>query len=80
MTTLRSSQLFTMGVVSGAAGLRASQLMSVGVLANPAAAGLRTSQLFTIAVVANNKPYRPIDRVYALNCWTPCGVLLWNGV
>lgn len=81
MTDLRFSQFGSIGVASNVAatGLRFSQLGSIAVGSNPAAAGLRVSQFFVIAVTANNKPIQSLGPVINLNCWTPCGVLAWNG-
>jgi hypothetical protein len=80
MTTLRSSQLGAISVNGGTGKLNASQLATVAVAANPAAVGLRVSQLFTVAVIANNRSFKPLGPVIGLNCWTPCGTLLYNGV
>lgn len=57
-----------------------SQLGSISLLSNPAAFGLDASQLGIIAVVANGQLVQPLGPVIQLSCWTPCGVLLWNGV
>jgi hypothetical protein len=81
MTALRVSQLGTINVLGGvSSGLRFSQLGMISVSANPAAAGLRFSQLGVIAVVAYGETFVPMPPPIKLNCWTPCGVLLWNGV
>jgi len=80
MTALRVSQLATINVLGGvSAGLRFSQLAAIVVGDNPAALGLRFSQLFTITVSNYGQTYKPLGPVIGLNCWTPCGTLLWNG-
>lgn len=81
MTALRVSQLAAINVLGGvSSGLRLSQLAVIAVGNNPAALGVRFSQLVTIALVANAQNFVPLPQPVKLNCWTPCGVLLWNGV
>lgn len=80
MTALRVSQLSAINVLGGvSSGLRFSQLVMIAVANPPVALGLRVSQLFSIAVVANGEFVQSLGPVIGLNCWTPCGVLLWNG-
>lgn len=79
MTTLKSSQLGTIAVNTGAPNLEASQLGTIAVGSNPSAIELKSSQLFTIAVIANGKDFKPMGPVIGLGCWTPCGTLLFNG-
>lgn len=59
--------------------LRQSQYALINVMGAPAATGVRLSQLAIIMVVANGKEFQQLGPVINLNCWTPCGVLAWNG-
>lgn len=81
MTTLRNSQLVAVSVGSNptAAGLRVSQLATVSISTNPPAAGLRISQLVAVAVIANGQNFQQLGNPVNLGCWTPCGVLAYNG-
>jgi len=80
MTALRVSQLASINVLGGvSSGLRFSQVLAIVVGNPPMALGLRFSQLFAIAVVANGQMVQSLGPIVPLNCWTPCGTLIWNG-
>jgi hypothetical protein len=79
MTTFRNSQLGTVSAVGGAADLLVSQLVAMPVMENQPAVAIRVSQLAVITIVANGSNFQPLGPVVKLGCWTPCGVLMWNG-
>lgn len=80
MTNLRVSQLASINVLGGVATLNVSQLGFISVSGAPSAVGFNASQLFAIVVAANGQSYDLLNNAIQLSCWTPCGVLMWNGV
>jgi hypothetical protein len=80
MTTLRNIQMPTINVSAAPPTIQNIQLANIAIASNPAAAGLRAIQLAYIMVIANGQRFQPLGPVIGLNCWTPCGTLMWNGV
>jgi hypothetical protein len=78
--TITKTTVYTLFTLIPNTQIQSSQLGSISLLSNPAALGLNVSQLGTIAVVANGQLVQPLGPPIQLSCWTPCGVLLWNGV
>lgn len=81
MTILKNSQLGLVGVQANTTAnkLEASQLGLISVSVPPVAASLDCSQMGAIILVNNNKTFVPMPPPIGLGCWTPCGVLAYNG-